>query len=69
MRKSSRALSRLALMTVAAVAALGALTPVSPATAATPAAGVVTIGGKCLDDSDFGTANGNIIQVFDCNGS
>lgn len=69
MRKSSRALSRLALMSVAAVAALGALTPVSPATAATPAAGVVTIGGKCLDDSDFGTANGNIIQVFDCNGS
>lgn len=41
--------------------------PVAAATAGT--AGTVTIEGKCLDVRDFGTANGTVIQIFDCNGS
>ncbi|MBC6446029.1 RICIN domain-containing protein [Actinokineospora xionganensis] len=43
----------------------------APATAAVPlgSAGTITIGGLCLDDDDFGTADGTIIKVFTCNGS
>ncbi|MEU4398233.1 RICIN domain-containing protein [Micromonospora orduensis] len=46
---------------------LGVIT--APAASAADAGGAVTIGGKCLDDADFGTANGTAIQVYTCNGS
>ncbi|RLP83783.1 hypothetical protein D9V34_02950 [Mycetocola lacteus] len=54
-----------------------ATTPVNATTAvntsvpasASPAAGTITSGTRCLDDADFGTANGTVIQLFDCNGS
>ncbi len=51
------------------VASAALIVPAAPASAATPEAGTVTVGGKCLDDADFGTADGNVIQIFDCNGS
>ena len=56
-------------LTAAAAMAAGLLTggPGTP-TASAATAGTVTIGGKCLDDADFGTANGNVIQIFSCNG-
>jgi hypothetical protein len=56
--------SRLALVLAAT---LVAAMVTSTAVAAT--AGTVTIGGRCLDDADFGTANGTVIQLFTCNGS
>ena len=55
-----------ALMTLALMLAAGATAPTA---GAAPTAGTVTIGSKCLDDADFGTGNGNVIQVFTCNGS
>ncbi|MET7280471.1 RICIN domain-containing protein [Kribbella sp. NPDC005582] len=58
-----RTSARLALALVAITSTLG----VPTATAAT--AGTITIGSKCLDDADFGTANGTVIQLFTCNGS
>ncbi|MFC9691044.1 ricin-type beta-trefoil lectin domain protein [Kribbella sp. NPDC056951] len=58
-----RTSARLALALVAIASSLGLPT----ATAAT--AGTITIGSKCLDDADFGTANGTVIQLFTCNGS
>jgi hypothetical protein len=58
------------------IAALSALLLIStagavsvPSAQAAPTAGTVTTGGKCLDDADFGTADGNIVQIFTCNGS
>ncbi|MFC9331225.1 ricin-type beta-trefoil lectin domain protein [Kitasatospora sp. NPDC057015] len=51
-----------------AVAAAAAVT-VTPTAEAASAPGTVTIGGKCLDDADFGTANGATVQLFTCNGA
>ncbi|MCX5216029.1 RICIN domain-containing protein [Kitasatospora sp. NBC_00240] len=51
-----------------AVAAAAAVT-ITPAADAASAPGTVTIGGKCLDDADFSTANGAIVQLFTCNGA
>ncbi|NUR31907.1 MAG: hypothetical protein HOV83_39710 [Catenulispora sp.] len=39
------------------------------ASASSPAGGTVTIGGRCLDDANWGTTAGNTIQIWDCNGS
>ncbi|GAA1363094.1 ricin-type beta-trefoil lectin domain protein [Streptomyces beijiangensis] len=56
------------LIAGAGAPAAGAAVPaVSESAAGAP--GTVTIGGKCLDDADFGTANGTVIQVFTCNGA
>ncbi|MEZ0109886.1 hypothetical protein ABH920_003900 [Catenulispora sp. EB89] len=56
-----------------ALAAVGLAAPASAAPTAgavhASAAGVVTLGGKCLDDANQGTANGNAVQLYDCNGS
>ena len=54
----------LALLVLLATGAVGA-----PAARAAAVGGTVTIGGKCLDDADFGTADGTAIQVYTCNGS
>lgn len=51
------------------VAGLAVTGLVSPTSAAAAGAGPITIGGKCLDDTDFGTGNGSVVQVFTCNGS
>ncbi|WP_328463817.1 RICIN domain-containing protein [Streptomyces sp. NBC_00448] len=51
------------------VAGLAVTGLVSPTSAAAATAGPITIGGKCLDDADFGTGNGSVVQVFTCNGS
>ncbi|WP_079198406.1 RICIN domain-containing protein [Streptomyces sp. CB03911] len=51
-----------------AVAAAAAVT-VTPAATAAGAPGTVTIGGKCLDDANFNTANGATVQLYDCNGA
>lgn len=61
---------RTALATGITIAILvGAIAGGVPAAQAAGAAGPVTVGSKCLDDADFGTANGNVIQIFDCNGA
>ncbi|MFC9331214.1 ricin-type beta-trefoil lectin domain protein [Kitasatospora sp. NPDC057015] len=51
-----------------AVAAAAAVT-LTPTADAASAPGTVTIGGKCLDDADYGTANGATVQLFTCNGA
>ncbi|MFI6326458.1 RICIN domain-containing protein [Nonomuraea sp. NPDC050556] len=56
---------RLAVAGLVAVAAIPAL----PAAAEAATAGTVTVGGKCLDDADFNTANGAVVQLYTCNGS
>ncbi|CAM5303197.1 hypothetical protein GCM10010329_61010 [Streptomyces spiroverticillatus] len=56
-------------ITLAAALTTGAASGAPAAQAPKAAAGTVTIGGKCLDDADFGTGNGNVIQVFTCNGA
>ncbi|MFF3608319.1 RICIN domain-containing protein [Streptomyces sp. NPDC002463] len=48
---------------------LGVTAAPAPATAAATLPGTVTIGGKCLDDADFHTENGAVVQLFTCNGS
>ncbi len=55
------------LMTLAPVLAVG--TAAAPSASAAPTAGPVTIAGKCLEDANSGTANGNVIQVATCTGS
>ena len=55
-----------ALCLAVAVATAATLTPVANA-ASSP--GTVTIGGKCLDDADFNTANGATVQLYSCNGA
>ena len=74
--KSARPVLVAGLTLAMALAAAGTLTPVANgATAEKPVASgatatmTVTIGGKCLDDSDYGTANGAVVQVFSCNGA
>lgn len=53
-----------------AVAGLVAVAlPALPAAAEAATAGTVTVGGKCLDDADFNTANGAVVQLYTCNGS
>ncbi|WP_405913987.1 RICIN domain-containing protein [Streptomyces sp. NBC_00963] len=63
---------RAALAATSALAVVLAAGVVGPPTAnaatAADAAGTVTLGGKCLDVADGGTANGTAIQLFDCNG-
>ncbi|MFE9423111.1 RICIN domain-containing protein [Kitasatospora sp. NPDC006697] len=50
-----------------AAAILGPVTAAPPALAAT--AGRITTGGKCLNDANSGTGNGNSINVADCDSS
>ncbi|MEU6848494.1 ricin-type beta-trefoil lectin domain protein [Actinacidiphila alni] len=59
----------LALVLPLGAAALDPPTAAAAPVSGTAAAGTVTTGGKCLDDADFGTANGTVVQVFTCNGS
>ncbi|MFG2820964.1 ricin-type beta-trefoil lectin domain protein [Kitasatospora sp. NPDC048365] len=59
----------LATAVTVALAAAGAGTIAAPVAAAASTPGTVTIGGKCLDDADFNTANGAVVQIFTCNGA
>jgi hypothetical protein len=47
----------------------GAVEIGAEASASTPGAPVVGLGGKCLDDRYDSTANGNKIQLYECNGT
>ncbi|WP_370097309.1 discoidin domain-containing protein [Streptacidiphilus sp. MAP12-20] len=66
--RRGRLAAALALALVGASAALsGGAT--ADAVTHTVAAGTVTLGGKCLDDSNYGTADGSVVQLYACNGS
>lgn len=68
--RATRPGRRLALTTALTATLAASLTALcSPPAEAAAGSGTVTIGGLCLDDADFGTQNGNTIQVFTCNGS
>ena len=68
--RTTRPVRRLALTTaLTATIAASATALASPPALAATGSSTVTIGGLCLDDSNFGTQNGNTIQVFTCNGS
>ncbi|MFF4819115.1 RICIN domain-containing protein [Kitasatospora sp. NPDC001309] len=83
MRRTTSRPARASLVPVLALAAatclpLAAAPPASAApptttaavaTAAAATTGTVTIGGKCLDDADGGTADGNPVQLLGCDGS
>ncbi|MFD4370682.1 ricin-type beta-trefoil lectin domain protein [Streptomyces sp. NPDC058486] len=58
----------LAACTALALAA-GVTAALTPAAAAAAGPGAITIGGKCLDDADFDTNNGAVVQLYSCNGS
>lgn len=56
-----------AVISVIIAVVFGLLISAQPASAATP--GQITIGAKCLDDRNSSTQDGNIIQLFSCNGA
>ncbi|MEV7215568.1 ricin-type beta-trefoil lectin domain protein [Kitasatospora cineracea] len=56
-------------VTALAVTALSLLPAAPAAQAADPSGPVTGPGGKCLDDAGASTANGNPVQLYDCNGT
>jgi hypothetical protein len=69
MQRTRTPASRARLAALLAPLVLLATAAVDAPVASAATGGTVTIGGKCLDDADFGTANGTVIQIYSCNGS